>query len=54
MFAPEANSVATVSSWPFAAAQCSAVRCLRSGWFTSHPLFVIAGIAQFIPSAATQ
>ena len=54
MFAPEAKSVATVSSWPFAAAQCSAVRCRRSGWFTSHPLLHMAGMAQFMPNAATQ
>ena len=54
MFAPDARSVATVSSCPLAAAQCSAVRRRRSGWFTSHPLLHSAGMAQFMPSAATQ
>ena len=54
MLAPDASNVATVSSWPFAAAQCSAVLLRLSGWFTSHPPLVIAGMAHFIPSAATQ
>eukprot|EP00982_Pelagococcus_subviridis_P008856 30881-Pelagococcus_subviridis.AAC.8 len=54
MFAPSASKHATVSSWPFAAAQCNAVRARRSGWFTSQPVRTIAGIAQLIPSAATQ
>ena len=39
---------------PLRAAQCSAVRRRRSGWFTSHPLLHSAGMAQFMPSAATQ
>ena len=54
MLAPDARSVATVSSCPLAAAQCSAVRFLRSGWFTSQPHLVMAGMAHFMPSAATQ
>mmetsp|Transcript_10166 Transcript_10166/g.37659 ORF Transcript_10166/g.37659 Transcript_10166/m.37659 type:complete len:340 (-) Transcript_10166:573-1592(-) len=54
MFAPDDKSAATVSSCPFAAAQCSAVRRRRSSWFTSHPLLHSDPIAWFIPSAATQ